>query len=657
MSGFPSKASRWVRSADGARVGIRAVVALVVSLAALVGMPASALAATGEHIVSFTADYALQADGGMAVTETLVWDFGTSGTHHGIKRYVTTRQGYDKDPSKHREYQLSAVSVSSPSGAPADQDVSQVGADTVIRVGNPNRTVGGTQTYVLRYHLAHVVNGFADHVELYWNVTGDQTAVPTDAVHVTVRGPATVTKAACFYGARGATTTCQASPGKPARFEATGLAAYQQVSIVASLPVSAFSDVAPDLREGGSDSGAFDPQQSTLSPGAAKAVSLLSVGGGIGVPALAALLMGYLVRTRGRDEQYAGLTPGLEPAAGAETAVVRGRATPVAVQFQPPKDVRPGLMGTVLDEEANTIDVSATVVDLAVRGFLRIEELETGGLGGRFTRKDWELTALVPPAGEALLPYEQVVLNGLFATSNPVQLSALKNRFHTTLSEAKSEMYAEVVRRGWFRTSPEQQRARWTGLGLGLIVLGVASGWLLGLNSSRIDSRAGLSIGIPSGVVLAAGLVVAGLLVRTLGRRMPARTASGSAVLAQSLGFKQYLVTAEARQIAFEEAQDIFSRYLPYAIVFGVADGWAKVFAEVAAAAAAAGTTLATPGWYVFAGAGGFGSFGGIADGVDSFSTTAAGTFTSTPGSSGSSGFGGGGFSGGGGGGGGSGSW
>jgi uncharacterized membrane protein len=217
-------------------------------------------------------------------------------------------------------------------------------------------------------------------------------------------------------------------------------------------------------------------------------------------------------------------------------------------------------------------------------------------------------------------------------------------------------MYAEVTHRGWFRDSPQRQRRVWQGVGTGLVVLGVASGWFLGFRSAGTDQVGGISLGIPSGIVLAAGLVLAGLVVRLLGKRMASRTADGSAVLAQSLGFKQYLTTAEANQIRFEEAQAIFSRYLPYAIVFGVADRWARVFNEVAEAAAAAGRSLDVPTWYVFSG-GGFGGFSGIATGMDSFSTTAAGTFTSTPGSSGGSGFSGGGFSGGGGGGGGSSSW
>ena len=145
---------------------------------------------------------------------------------------------------------------------------------------------------------------------------------------------------------------------------------------------------------------------------------------------------------------------------------------------------------------------------------------------------------------------------------------------------------------------------------------------------------------------------------------MASRTADGSAVLAQSLGFRQYLVTAEANQIRFEEAQQIFSTFLPFAVVFGVAEKWAKTFEQVAAAAAAQGVVISPPIWYVGPSWGSGGFFDEISSGVDDFATQAAGTFVSTPGSSGSSVFdsggsfgGGGGFSGGGGSGSSGGSW
>src|SRR4051812_34549 len=631
---------------------VRALSVLLMGLGLLLALPSAAHAADGERILSFTADYAVQPDGSMDVTETLVWQFAGD-TSHGIQRFVRTSAGYDPKPDTYRRYDLSDVSVSSPSGAPSDVAVSETGAETRIRVGSPDRTVQGRQTYVVRYHLAHVVNGFEDHSELYWNVTGERVDIPTDSVRVTVRGPEAVTRAACFYGARGSTDQCTAAPGNPARFAAKDLQPGQQVSVVASFPLGAVNDVTPDLHSGETGYSGDSGVASTLSPAAARAVSLVGYGGGIALPVVAAGLMGVLVWKRGRDEQYAGLTPGLTPVTGAPATVVRGRAPAVAVQFTPPAGVAPGLVGTVLDEEAGTVDVSATVVDLAVRGYLRIEEQPAGGM---FSRTDWQLTRLEPPQEGPLAQYEQTILDGLFAAANPVMLSDLKNHFAGTLRSAQAQIYAEVTHRGWFRDSPQQQRRVWQGVGTGLVVLGVASGWFLGFRSAGTDEVGGISLGIPSGIVLAAGLVVAGLVVRLLGKRMASRTADGSAVLAQSLGFKQYLVTAEANQIRFEEAQAIFSRYLPYAIVFGVADRWARVFNEVAEAAAAAGRSLDVPTWYAFSG-GGFGGFSGIATGMDSFSTTAAGTFTSTPGSSGGIGFSDGGFSGGGGGGGGSSSW
>src|SRR5690606_29613363 len=142
----------------------------------------------------------------------------------------------------------------------------------------------------------------------------------------------------------------------------------------------------------------------------------------------------------------------------------------VAVQFHPPAGVPPGLVGTILDEKANPIDVSATVIDLAVRGFLRIEEIEGSGM---FSRTDWRLIRLAPPPGAALLPYARRLLDGLFSSrGDAVELSDLKNTFASTLKKIQSDMYDEVVTRHWFRSSPQLQRGLWQGLGVVLAVVG-----------------------------------------------------------------------------------------------------------------------------------------------------------------------------------------
>lgn len=645
----------------------RVVVALGLALAAafLVVLPAGAApaapqlsAAGGEGMDDFTAVYDLQADGSVKVTENITWRFPSGEDRHGIFRNIVVRMGFNNEEGRYRFYDLNDVEVSSPSGAPDQFKVSANGAADEIRVGSASEYTRGTQRYRITYTLANVLNpikadgtpaltaGDADTVELNYNVFGTNEFTERDKAAITVKAPAGSTKVACFQGEAGSTTPCSAATqGNPSSFSASNLGSGDAMTIIASYPASAFdADLRADVRDG--DAG------SDVGSDAAPAANAAAWVGGIGAPVLAAAVMGTLVWTRGRDEKYADLTPGLSPSVGTAgaAATTRGGRSTVAVQFTPPQGVQPGMVGTVIDETANPIDVSATVIDLAVRGFLRIEETEAGGM---FGRTDWTLTRLDPPAHERLLPYERMLLDGIFSTrGDVVSLSSLKNTFASTLKTVQGEMYREVVTRGWFRSSPQAQRSAWQGLGILLAVLG---GFLLFYGQGAISAVLGGRFS--GGLALGAGLLLAGGITYVLGGKMAARTGEGSAVLAQSLGFKEYLTTAEAGQIEFEEASNVFSRYLPYAVVFGVADRWAKTFADVAKAAEAAGQSLVMPTWYIWSG-NAFPDFTGIANGVDSFSTTSTGTFTSTPGSSGSSGFSaGGGFSGGGGGGSSSGSW
>lgn len=623
---------------------VAALVGLLLA-AALIALPASAATAAGdERMQSFDVVYDLQPDGSVQVKETIVWQFPSGEQRHGIFRNIVVRMGWQDQEDQYRYYEMTDVSVDSPSGAPDEFRVSDNGAAAEIRIGSADLTTSGTQTYVVRYTLAHVLNPIAENqtVEFYYNVFGANETTQRDRVTVTVNGPVPSTDALCFKGERGSTDTCEATPGDPTRYAATNLGPGEAMSVVGQYPASAFDNPQPDVRSG--DAG------STIGKAVAPAANAAAYAAGIGAPLIAAAAMSALVWKRGRDERYADLTPGLSPVTGTagQVSTTVGGSPVVAVQFQPPKGVQPGMVGTIIDERANPIDVSATVIDLAVRGFLRIEEVEGGGM---FSRTDWTLTRLDPPAGEPLLTYERELLDGLFKIGDVVLLSGLKNTFASTLKRIQSSMYTEVVRRHWFRQSPQTQRGLWQGLG---IVLAAIGGLTLAYGVPALTELFGDGFG--GGIVLGIGLILAGGITWFLGGKMAAKTADGSAVLAQALGFKEYLTTAEAGQIAFEEASNIFSRYLPYAVVFGVADRWARTFAEVAKAAEAAGQSIAMPTWYLYSGHA-FPDFTSIADGVESFSTTSTGTFTSTPGSSGASGFGGGGFSGGGGGGSSSGSW
>jgi len=131
-----------------------------------------------------------------------------------------------------------------------------------------------------------------------------------------------------------------------------------------------------------------------------------------------------------------------------------------------------------------------------------------------------------------------------------------------------------------------------------------------------------------------------------LSRAMPRRTALGRSLLHRTLGFARYIRTAETAPQQFAELANMFTTYLPYAIVFKCVDRWARAFKDIDLRAA-------TAGWYV--GSTNFNALN-FSSTVSSFSSSISHAIASTPGGSGSSGFSGG-SSGGGGGGGGGGSW
>src|SRR5205807_10279082 len=95
---------------------------------------------------------------------------------------------------------------------------------------------------------------------------------------------------------------------------------------------------------------------------------------------------------------------------GGDEPVPIGSGRSVPVEFEPPDKLRPGELGTLVDAAANPLDVTATIVDLAVRGYLRIEEIPKHGWMGK---ADWTLVQTREP-DDKLLPYERTLFNGIF---------------------------------------------------------------------------------------------------------------------------------------------------------------------------------------------------------------------------------------------------
>ncbi|PKQ23852.1 MAG: DUF2207 domain-containing protein [Actinobacteria bacterium HGW-Actinobacteria-5] len=588
--------------------------ALLLGLVSLVLVPVQARA-NGENwrITEYTVEAAVDAHGTTSVHLALSFDFGND-PGHGPYLTFPLRQAIANDPDHWRMLDMTIGPVSSPSGADAAVKTETKDGNLLVRVGSQGRTFTGVQTYEVNYTIRGLIapqQAQSGLDEFNWNAVGPGWEVPIDSAKVTLTGPAAISRASCFSGGSFDEPCDATASGDGATYSVTQVGNGSGMQVVAGFPAGTFTGAEARLERRYSVGNMFP-----VTPWTAGIAGVLSALG------LAAVLR--RTRRSARDQVYLGLTPGVVPATGQEANIGHeAHAAPVAVQFTPPQGARPGELGTLTDATADNRDISATIIDLAVRGHLSIAQ--TG-------RRDWTFTR--QNGADQLVAYESQLLNRLFSAGGQVTTDDLKDSSYSgLLSGTKGALHRRVATElKWFTANPATVRALALAAGVGLVAVGVGIGFLFGL--------------FGWGLVGAAG-VITGLAVMAMNNHFGSRTATGSAVLAQTRGFELYLRTAEADQIRFEEGIDVFSRYLPYAIMFGVAERWTKVFSQLADEGR---YTFNTPWYYGY----GYGfSYNHFASSLDSLASTMSSSLQSaTAATSGGSGFsGGGGFGGGGGGG------
>ena len=407
--------------------------------------------------------------------EVIQYNFGVE-QRHGIFRDIPVREVWTPDNRYERVYDVKVQKVTA-TGTSAATKIGRQGNFLHIRIGDPNQTVTGSHTYTIDYTVKGTPTGFPDHDELYWDAIGFQWPVPIDAATVHLTMPANITRVACYAGSDGTRLACDTAhkSGKTATFTQRNLGPEQGVTIAAAIPKGAITPPpAPKLDKKWNLSDAFTRRPDTMIP--AGGLALVGIGG-----------VGFLVWRKGRDRRYTGsaVDATLGNDSGEEQAMPPLGAKAGPVEFVPPEKIRPGELGVLIDEQANLLDVTASIVDLAVRGYLTITELEPEGLLRR--RHDYELTRQNVDDAKVsqLTAYEKKILGGLFAGGvDTVKLSDLKYKFRAQLSKIQESLYDDAMKKGWFRTRPDKTRAVWHAIGIGVLIIGGVATFFAAKNST-----------------------------------------------------------------------------------------------------------------------------------------------------------------------------
>ena len=541
------------------------------------------------RIQKFDSEISVTPDAKVDVTENITFQF-KGGPWHGVYRTIPVE--YVGPSGLNYSLFLEVRSITDGNGNKLRFESSRVAQNRKLKIYIPDAD-NSTQTVVIEYVVSDALRFFDDNDEFYWNVTGDQWEIPIDAAsaHIVLPPGASNIRANVFTGSF-------RSKGREATAEVAGTG----VDVITTAPLG--------IHEGLTVAVAFD-KGAVHEPTSADTFFLyLRSNWALFLPIVAFVLMFWLWWTKGRDP----------------------RLRPIAAQYEPPDKLTPGEVGTLVDNSADMRDITASIVDLAVRGYLLIEEQQKDHLLGLTHSKEYVFHLKKSQAEwSTLQPHEQALLSGLFSGGNAgdsVSLSELHNRFYTSLKGIRDDIFNSLVGRGYYKRRPDSVRSGYIGFG---IVAGVILIW----GGTAVARNMGMA---PTSFIVAG--ILTGAIICGFGWFMPAHTQIGARALEGVLGFEDFLNHVEADRFNRTiKTPEMFEKFLPFAMALGVEKNWSNAFKDI---------YTQPPQWYQ-------GNFGAgfypymFVSSLNSMSSVASSAMASAPRSSGGSGFGGGGgFSGGG---------
>jgi predicted membrane protein DUF2207 len=547
------------------------------------------------RIVEFDAAYEVGADGVVDVTEKITVEF--RGEWNGLRRELRLRHNTAQGRAVRLDLDLGEITDGD--GRPLRVERDSENGLLILRIYVPDNR-DATRQVVIRYRVSNAIRFFLEGSdvgaldELYWNVTGSSWEWPLARVRARVVLPPGVkpTRVAVYTGAEGSTAA-----------DADVDTAGNVVTFTTRRELQAYEGMTVGV--------GWPPGHIASRPSAAALRTREIVRWWPALlPFLAFFLSFRAWSRRGRD-----------PKEGA-----------IAVQYEPADGMSPGEMGTLVDHRAEMRDITATLVDLAVRGYVQIEEKSERKLLGLIKDMEFEFHLRKPRTQwTELALHEARYLDALFEDSESVQLSDLENKFYKKLPGIRDAIYDKLVERGYYGRRPDSVKTNWMGMAMVLLIAGIGGAMLAG--SQGWEWTSPLVLGA-AGIISAAFVFVFGLL-------MPARTVAGARAREAALGFREFLSRVETDRFKrMITSPELFERFLPYAMAFEVEEKWARAFEDI---------YREPPSWYTGTGAGHFHASAFSAR-MSELSSAASSTMASSPSSSGS---GGGGSSGGGSGGGG----
>ena len=547
----------------------------VLFLVFLLGFVPVALA---EKINSYDVRVTAQKDGKMDIVETINYDF-ESLSRHGIFRYIPL---YSKVGDLYRIININNVSVER-DGKEEKFEASKSKEQVYFKIGHADRTISGQHIYKISYTVENGMgSNYETHDEIYWNATGNDWLVPIEKATIKFDTDfgAKQLELICFTGVSGSTDkNCNVLAGSVTTLGTinpgegfTAVVKYPKNTFPPSLLVKALPKTFAEK----------------IGEFILRNIIFIYIGLNIILP----VVLFYWYQKKKNKKRF---------------------GSP-AVNFEIPKDERgerlaPALAGTIDTAKLERDDVTATLFDLAIRKYIRLEETKKPSkILGAFGKKDTDQFVVKLKENDGKLnTYEKELFDRLFLTGDKVNVETLRKDFYKTYQDMEEKVFKDLVDRKYFVKNPKAQRAF-------LFIFGFIA-------------------------LFTANIILSGMLI-FLSIKLIGRTALGDEIDFKIDGLKLFLKSMDRNYKWQAEKFYTVEQMIPYAMSLGYVDKFMEQLKII--------NPDYNPTWYRGYSGSFYGAYAGFYTSVNSNMTTSA--------PSSSSGFSGG-SSGGGGGGGGGGSW
>ncbi|MFA6251379.1 MAG: DUF2207 domain-containing protein [Candidatus Paceibacterota bacterium] len=553
----------------------------------------------------FSATINVLPDSSILVKEKINYDFEKN-IRHGIFRTIPLLN------SKNEPIEVKVISVTNELDKPYQFTLDTSNKEIKIKIGDPQEMISGIKEYHIVYRVLGSISYYQDFDELYWNVTGNDWDIQIEKAEAKIILPNNVfpLQEACYSGKQGSKESCQII--ESGYFTASSiLNAKEGLTIAVGFPKGVVSVYQPKIES--------------------QITKIIKIFWPVVIPIVIFVFMFLRWLKNGRDPKGTGV---------------------IIPQYDVPDNLTPLEVGYIMKSQLRVRNISAEIIYLATKGYLKVRQIDCDQANFLclISKKDYELT-LLKERGLLENDFDRKIVTTLFGEKGKVggviKLSGLKKGFYKSIPHINDSVIDNLLSKKYYKNFPKFSK-NIIGIIFAVLITGV---FIIIDNSDSVSDflRKNFSFdNIITIFIFVFSIIVSVIILMVFRRLMPAKSKKGVLTKEYLLGLKKYLEIAEKDRLNFHNAPDkkpeIFEKLLPYAMVFGVEELWAKEFKDI---------YVNPPEWYE----GPLGGFSSVSFGHEMimFNALASNSISTTP--NGGSGSFGGGFSGGGGGGGGGGSW